>query len=472
MHSTSYEPSYFPDPANERAELAVLFHLVDVSRPRSSPRRDQMPTMQLDQPPSLSKSPFDVQKPDRLQFSLPTSVHGSSPAVSPEVAVPKFEQPSSSIPEQDVSHYSVANSERSVTGQFSAVIENATSPLEAKAAPQLQPPKQEPVTPAHSPASRRRLKTPPGEDWFATHGKVIAVAFVLALIGTIYLARTNRKQAVGDQPLANADSQLQQNADEQQPSFAPGGMTTQGHSPAISAISDSKVELHAPVLVVEASTDAKSPASDRLFDFPTPKKSDERLASRPDTRSRENTSEGDKTVPANASEPISTSAPPQSNLAPSLAPPQSNLAPPLGPAQSNLAPQTAGASVAAAMPTAYPLTSAPPLVGAASPMATMPAPAGYASASPGPPADYRNQFQMQAATYPPQAQPNQSAAQAWVPPTNTSAPYQASAYQSQAYQPGTYQPGAYQPGAYQPGAYQPIETARGPRNERTGSGNY
>jgi hypothetical protein len=265
---------------------------------------------------------------------------------------------------------------------------------------------------------RRQKKTSASEDWFASHGKFIAVAFVIALIGTVYLARTNRQQATPVKEEAAVQSplvDLRPTAPSQD--IAPARVQT------VAAVSDSKVELQppsAPPLIASAPQE-KSAGADKLFDFPAPP---------PSTKAVEHVAARPTSAPVSA--PAGTKA--EESPAPAAAAP-SNTAPALTPAY----PVTNS-------PAAYPSTTAGP---GAYPQTS--APAFQAPANPQP--NYGNQFP---------AQPNQQST-LQQPTPQQPAPQQSGGA-------GGWSPPTSMNGA---GSYQSIDnTARGPRYERTGSGRY
>lgn len=156
-----------------------------------------------------------------------------------------------------------------------------------------------------SPASLRRQRAEArqakvegkGGDWLQTHGKVIAICFVIALIGTIYLARRNRgtsaPEPIGDSH--NVAIEIPGEGDhkhEHQPTeaanTAPRLVEAPSHpldttpSPASTATpsepnSTATAELQAP-MVPNAGQSTTPPSSEPLF----PWQNDSRVATRPD----------------------------------------------------------------------------------------------------------------------------------------------------------------------------------------------
>jgi hypothetical protein len=150
------------------------------------------------------------------------------------------------------------------------------------------------ATPRSTQAARRQPKTVRREDWFAQHGKYIAIGFVLALVGTIYLARSNRgtgehadRVPTHDHPGAAGD--LASSVPKPAPATVLGEAKPLPGSPASgtsevspaqlveTASGSSKADLHPPAAPEVASGEAV--AKQDLFSFA--KKSEERVAARP-----------------------------------------------------------------------------------------------------------------------------------------------------------------------------------------------
>jgi hypothetical protein len=154
--------------SGQRPKLPVLFHLLDVSRPRSTP-------LAVDPPAEC----IPAAAPAEL---LPAPMPAELPPVAPlsETAG------------------TIAPTERPLQPE-------AELPAIADSAPAIDPPTQANAaspSPSRSQSERRRkARTPASEEWFTTHGKYIAIAFVVALAATIYFARTNRRTP----PVANSD---------------------------------------------------------------------------------------------------------------------------------------------------------------------------------------------------------------------------------------------------------------------------
>jgi len=457
-------------------ELPILFHLVDVSRPRAKPVEKMMgePAHYLAAVESL-RSPVAEETPlvtppapvspaqaeeipqtvaaeaVRLPESVPTPEIAAPPLQTQAMTAEVIEVKPVVISEVIVSEPAV--DAEAVREELSAAkstdINPTATPSSTSAKTEVAAPsvnKKETV--AHPVNLRKKAKTSASEDWFASHGKFIAVAFVVALGATIYFARAKREQATvatNEPAVTPLLIEKAPAASETKPSnLWPESMvgSSKGNDGAASrvqtaAATESKVELAAPEMVAET---PDSKRKDNLFEFAAAK-NEERVAARSDDSARAAALPGPAATVAaeNISYPV-TSTPasrypvanaPEANAYPTTSAPASpapaNSAPayaaPSYSAQGYSAPNYAAPNLPANAPVAPPLTIQPP--------ANQPAAAG------GPSIDYRSQYPSAPA-----------------PPA-----------QQQAWPPAGY--------GGQPGSYQPIDnTARGQRNERTGSGTY
>jgi hypothetical protein len=236
------------------------------------------------------------------------------------------------------------------------------------------------------------------------------MAFVVALIGTVYFARTNRPQAKSATDQAIKQSPLVE-------------VTHGGEAPpetrvqAVAAVSDSKVELQppsAPPLIASHSSNDKGTA-DKLFEFPAPKRADEQIAARPSGGMGERIT-GPASSTAEKSAPATTTSYPVTN------------------------PPAAAYPTASSPTAAYPQTTAPPLMGTTNlPSAAVPSRSNVSGLQT--PANTAPDYRAQLPGQPPQV----PARSGWTPPS----------------------------GSAMTGQYQGIDnTARGSRYERTGSSPY
>lgn len=154
---------------------------------------------------------------------------------------------------------------------------------------------------------RKRQTEPAKRDWMSSHGKLIAIGFVLALIVTIYLARRNRQSASPSKP-ADVASDLNvemppETAAESTPApeLASEVANDGSRSPAPlfetthpSAAAESSSEPHTQLqLPIAADQPANPPAaaSDSKDLFPWKEKGEPRMASRPEAPAAEETRE-------------------------------------------------------------------------------------------------------------------------------------------------------------------------------------
>ncbi|MDX1944320.1 MAG: hypothetical protein SFU86_02860 [Pirellulaceae bacterium] len=158
-----------PSRAKPRREMPVLFHLLDVSQPKgyAAPPECDLP------PPAASSLPAEFSAPLELP-PLPLEV--ASPVVAPPI-VGSESTPSAEVP--------------------------AANPPAATATTTTTPESEAVLLRQRMKECDRKRQTPESGNWFASHGKYIAILFVLGLIGTVYLARTRRTPAPPASPHAH-----------------------------------------------------------------------------------------------------------------------------------------------------------------------------------------------------------------------------------------------------------------------------
>jgi hypothetical protein len=396
-------------------DLPILFHLADVSRPRAKP---EVP-------------------PTNLLSEIAAEPSHSQPVIEPEPTLPPVATPALSLPPVFIPEPTPLSIEPTVQSEATPTIEASTAPtadsptVETSTAlsatsetvvPETTETETPPPAESHAVNLRKQRRKPASEDWFTSHGKYIALAFVVALIATVYLARENRernsvaKLEPVSQPLtielpgATAPT-------EQQILFPPSTSTASttsanavGGTPQTPPATESKVDLLAPQLVAESSSDKKK---DNLFEFAAASKSsDDRVATRTDEPAKP-TGQSSNTMVQNSFVPVTYPV---------------------------TTPSTASYPVTSPAPPAYPTTTAS-TVPVNAPVAPPPLPSAYPSSAyqPAQTATFDNRSQYPAAT-----QPATTQNQYWTPSGAAPSP----SYPSY------------------------DNTARGPRNERTGSGTY
>jgi len=277
---------------------------------------------------------------------------------------------------------------------------------------------------------RKKPRTSPSEDWFASHGKFIAVAFVLALIATVYFARVNRERTSVAKQDTSSPPAVETPAVAAASPLPPKPTNDAPVVQTASAAAPSPVELRAPQFVAQPSADK---TKDNLFEFAAAKNANERIAARPDDAAK-------NTAPALTAPALA---------APSLsATPEVVATPAPQPAQTQSAAEIAAYPVTTSPSTQYPV-SIPPA--AAYPTTSPPSAAPVLAPPSG------NSYQPQPQLAPPAAPPVDYRSQYPVTPAPTL----------------PQQPAWQGSNVGQPASYQPYDTtARGLRNERTGSGTY
>jgi hypothetical protein len=352
--------------AEERL-LPILFHLRDVSRPPRPKAPEALPLV-----------------------SLPVA-----PIVPPLPPVPPLGSDSASTVEESPSHQATEKSDlppvpvyldlAELKPEYPGPTTLAAASLAVEAVHESraddtscpQPAAQEVPTPepaqAGSVLRERKSRQSQREDWFAAHGKFIAAAFVLALIGTIYFARTTHRQAQTRSTAAHSAPPLAEDLVkvEMPPKASENKASDIAHSAAATtetagskalASDTAQAELYLPVAPATSAAPplASSPAGDSLFTSLV-KKPEERTASRPVIPGMQMNPHVEAKAADNQARTLSPAAgpsPPVMHDALSPSYPVTSSAPlPRG-----SSPQVEG----------YPHTGAPPLAGA--PTAGMPTP--------------------------------------------------------------------------------------------------
>jgi hypothetical protein len=449
-----------PTPPRPLRELPVLFHLMDVSRPKeyaappppaftlgsladepelsasAAPRQrhdlsltSKLPSELVSEPPLDSTQLFDLETAAEL---VQTRAYGSLPMESVSLAP-------SSAPIEASPHSSEAHDDRA-----------ADSPASGTGLETPPPAGDNAVTLRQRAAERLRKRLEwLNDDWFTTQGRFIAIGFVIALVITIYIARSGRKPAAAP-PVAvrshahpgeasSAKAKIAKNSSVKQAAATESAKITSVRPTKKSvAAGEPKTALHPPTIPQLASQPAaaNSPADATLFTFS--KRNEERVATRTD-------------APA---------APTTNSAAPSPATSAAPNSPPNSPLPSTRIPSAhdAGAAPPPPMQPQYPATNYPSTY---QPIATPPA---YAPPSGGPPPGV---YAPPPGAHAPPAGIYAPHPGVYAPPPGVNAP-----------PPGVYAPPsapagpALNPAASTAPLYPTTNTASGYRHERTGSSVY
>lgn len=419
-----------PTPPRPLRELPVLFHLMDVSRPKgyAAPAAREFTlappveraTEPADLPLPVSESPpahgeFCADDPacdlQAAAFDLETAASlvetkgfGAIPPAAPlapptsetlpeetstveseplsSAAADLVERDTESGSAEDLFASELAKSEREAAAEFAAVADATTTASETDPVFEDSPAAEtdDPVSLRERSEERQRKRQASAKnDWFTTQGKFIAIAFVLALFTTIYAARANRGKTV---PSPAPDTTAAASPDS-----ASGGLTAVVTTPSKSGVSpagaiktvsptekplseESRTALHPPTIPqLDVEPALSNPqAGDTLFTFT--KKDEERVAQR-------DVSPSPSQPTGNATEAV-TPAPSTTPASPSPQPhyPTTSYGGNYQPAAP--APSAAAPTQTYAVPPQYP---APPPYTApqtsASPSPTAPAPPAY-----------------------------------------------------------------------------------------------
>jgi hypothetical protein len=428
--------------------LPVLFHLMDVSRPRR-PVTAQRTAFSVHAAPEIESKEVESDSRDAEGPAEPLPMDEDRRFLEPQLFHSAETQNTPSISFLETNSLEQSPSEVALDATPPTLTPIETPLFTIAAVSELNPhepsahrestisPQSTPVS-SRSPADRSiRPRTTTSETWITSHGKYIALGFLMALASTIYLARTNRHTnlpiAVHEPHAHPGDAGHASRKPDIPPTTvaeATHANNTSPTSPAASDVSpatliepaaDSKAELHAPA-IQQVATPSKaadqSTSDDGLFRFPASKRSQERVA----TRVTEPT-----TVLNHTFNPVSgaSAAPATPSAVAPISPPVAQL-----PASQPIAAPPAATSYPA---TRYPTTPFPAVEAQNS------LPASPPIAAPAFP-NHGGQFSPQNAPLPPQP------ATAWsVPAASAGMPPQFPSQDS---------------------------TARGQRHERTGSGIY
>lgn len=310
----------FRKPARPPLEMPVLFQLADLS------------VQQIKAAPLPSVLALSVPAAPQPAVPAEAVVAPETPAVEPvhdeplQPAILKFEvldpepvvaeEPPAKLPASDIL-LETTQTEIKTTSidnvpaieATATVTETATEAISSSPAPALGdsvttevvPPADAPVPTQRDRAEQRtkaRKQAPPKSDWMRTHGKFIAVGFIIALIATIYMAQN------GDEPApANPDSVGASAADklgvgERESSLADvpaakESVPVEGHQPAetlaveTSPASVPAIEAHAELHPPPSGGIVKEPAdigevADAKSLFPWKDATQTRVAAKPD----------------------------------------------------------------------------------------------------------------------------------------------------------------------------------------------
>ena len=291
-----------PTPPRPLRELPVLFHLMDVSRPKGFFAPPPAFSLAAESDPSAlgSAESFDLETAAELvqtkaYGSLPAEVPSPtvdspapvSPTLAPAVPEPTELTPATqvSIPPADEHPVSELSTTPAAPGsEVPAVTEsNAESQLETP-----PPPAGDGVSLRQRAEERQRKRqNDKQDDWFHTQGRYIAIGFVLALLATIYLARTNRKSsappvAAKTKPAATAPAKTALAATKPSAAVATTAAITAVRPTEKSPADQPQAALHPPTIpqLAQEPATTTAPTTETLFTFS--KSADDRLAARTD----------------------------------------------------------------------------------------------------------------------------------------------------------------------------------------------
>ena len=308
-----------PTPPRPLRELPVLFHLMDVSRPKGySPP----PAFSLGGPSGLtpladehdqstSAPEFDLETAAKL---VETKAFGSLPAEPiPAPPTPVTEQVAAASEEQ--SPEMAATAPVAIAPDAAALVQPDGAAAEAAPTLETPPPTNDDAVSLRERAmerSRKRQQTRK-DDWFRSQGRFIIIGFIAALGVTIWAARANRKPAA---PPVAVKGQMQpvhpridsKKADAKLPLASGPAVSITGVKPttAKQATAEPKVVLHPPTIpqLAQEPATTSAPATDTLFTFS--KRPEDRLASRTDDVGPISAAPTTETTPASTTPPLTS----------------------------------------------------------------------------------------------------------------------------------------------------------------------
>ena len=356
------EPRPLESAQNPPRELQVLFHLMDVSRPKAEtcaavaveePKPEPETAEQASE--TACETPCETADLALLATLKAASEPQETVAEDPDRAYRLMPAPIlEPLPSAFQQHEAIGEESTEQPEQPQAITVSEPNPPEETAVAVRQ---------RTEPRPRRRPE-PIQEEWLSSHGKIIAIGFTLALICTIYYARTNRRQiAVPDaasQRQSDAGARIRQtaDADKDTPDIvlemqSPAGQVVSspaadisnsapGNTPAIpnTAMEVTKADLHSPTIpqLPARGSEISAPAGtgDNLFVWEN--REGQRVAARPELPSA---------PPANAAAPgPAPSLPPSPPTEPSSYP-VTNYSSPYQPQPVIQSPQQAGPGASA-----------------------------------------------------------------------------------------------------------------------------
>jgi hypothetical protein len=330
--------------------LPVLFHLMDVSRPKGYAAPPSFTLGSVADPPEPYESPLASRLPSEPPIEAPdsfdletaaelvqTKAYGSLPAdMTTSVLAPTASD-------------TIANS--SDTSLDQAVGDRTSAP-----SLETPPPASDDAVTLRQRAEERQRKRQEGkkDDWFSTQGKYIAIGFVAVLMVTIYVARSGRQPAkphVATKPHTHSSAAATTKAatSPAKPAVAAeSAKITSVHPTTKTPASEPKTALHPPTVPQLAQQPEKtSPAGDgTLFTFT--RRTEERVAANTDSPTTAATAAPpqqpapppSQTTPAQATPTLQPQYP--STRYPSsyqpVAPPPAYAPPPASPGGPNLGP--------------------------------------------------------------------------------------------------------------------------------------
>jgi hypothetical protein len=273
----------------------VLFHLMDVSRPKGY-AAPPPPAFRLGSLDGEAESPETSAASDLHRGALAAPLPSELASKSPTGAAESFDLETAAELVQTKAYGSLPG-DLSLPGG-PALPDAPTSTLAASAHPEAEPAEtvgsletpppvgDDAVSPRQRAEERQRKRNEvKKDDWFSTQGKFIVIGFLVALVVTIYVARSGKKPTaappVAAKPHAHpGDAATATTPVKQATAIESARITSVRPTTKTTSSSEPKTALHPPTIpqLAEKPAGTSTPADATLFTFS--KRSEERVATR------------------------------------------------------------------------------------------------------------------------------------------------------------------------------------------------
>jgi hypothetical protein len=273
-----------PSPTRPLRGLPVLFHLMDVSRPKGYAAPPSFTLGSVADPPELYESPLASRLPSEPPIEAPDSFDLETAA---ELVQTKAY---GSLPADMTTSVLAPTASDTIANSSEASLDQAVGDQTPAPSLETPPPASDDAVTLRQRAEERQRKRQEGkkDDWFGTQGKYIAIGFVAALMVTIYVARSSRQPAkphIATKPHAHssAAATTKGEASPLKPAVASeSAKITSVHPTTKATASEPKTALHPPTVPQVAQQPEKTSATGDATLFSFTRRTEERVAANTD----------------------------------------------------------------------------------------------------------------------------------------------------------------------------------------------